>query len=341
MQEINRFKLGLFICGGVLLLVATLIFLGSLDAFRDKAYLMTLVSESVQGLERGSDVKHQGVPIGKVTDITIETTSNLIRIDMEINLSKIKVRHGDKNVLWSKAIPEDEYYESLKQRILEKGLRCKIAGSGITGSMYIEFEYQKDPQDNFLLQPGQFDEDGYFYVPSVPSVMTGLRYSVMNILEKLEAVDYQGLAERIETTFAHADTLICDPRFGKILDNLEVATKGLNDTMIDLRTTITSDRVQKLLDNSNQTMTAIRQLSDMVNSEIKKAEVGETTERARNTMEAFRESNAQFVETMVRIDNAVDALTELIQMLDNDPSSLIHGKSNTRKSKFAPHKREQ
>ncbi len=341
MQEINRFKLGLFICGGVLLLVATLIFLGSLDAFRDKAYLMTLVSESVQGLERGSDVKHQGVPIGKVTDITIETTSNLIRIDMEINLSKIKVRHGDKNVLWSKAIPEDEYYESLKQRILEKGLRCKIAGSGITGSMYIEFEYQKDPQDNFLLQPGQFDEDGYFYVPSVPSVMTGLRYSVMNILEKLEAVDYQGLAERIETTFAHADTLICDPRFGKILDNLEVATKGLNDTMTSLRTTITSDRVQKLLDNSNQTMTAIRQLSDMVNSEIKKAEVGETTERARNTMEAFRESNAQFVETMVRIDNAVDALTELIQMLDNDPSSLIHGKSNTRKSKFAPHKREQ
>ena len=58
-------------------------------------------------------------------------------------------------------------------------------------------------------------------------------------------------------------------------------------------------------------------------------------------MEAFRESNAQFVETMVRIDNAVDALTELIQMLDNDPSSLIHGKSNTRKRKFAPHKREQ
>ena len=75
-------------------------------------------------------------------------------------------------------------------------------------------------------------------------------------------------------------------------------------------------------------MDAVRQLSVAVEQELKDAELKQLSDKGQLTLDSIRSTSAQFKETMSRIDSAVDALTELIQMLDNDPSALVRGKKN-------------
>ena len=65
MIETNKFKLGLFVAGAVVLFIVAVSCMGLFDFLNDKAYLRTTVTESIQGLNTGSPVKLRGVPTRK------------------------------------------------------------------------------------------------------------------------------------------------------------------------------------------------------------------------------------------------------------------------------------
>ena len=328
MQNNSRYKLGLFVCLTILLLIAVLIFLGSLDRFYTKGHLVTFLSESVQGLTPGSEVKYQGVPVGSVKDITIEMESRLIRIDMEINLSKIRIPDEEQPGKYV-AISRDLFYKRLAESVRDKGLRCKLEAAGITGMKYIELDNVASAHEKAIeLPPGLLDDTDAFYIPGVPSLFSDLRTSVVNILAKLEALDYQALMQKAEQTLGHANKLLTDPKIYAILQKLDKASGELDDTMAALRKTLTPERVRDLLQHSKATMDAVRQLSVAVEQELKDAELKQLSDKGQLTLDSIRSTSVQFKETMSRIDSAVDALTELIQMLDNDPSALVRGKKN-------------
>lgn len=326
MQNSSRYKLGLFVCLTIVLLIAILILLGSLERFQTKGRLVTFIAESVQGLTPGSEVKYQGVPVGTVNDITIEMESRLIRVDMEINLSKIRIPNAG-NPGKYEAISPEAFYQRLDAGVKKKGLRCTLAPAGITGMKYIELDYVENAHDKQIsLPPGLKDDCDAFYIPSVPSLFSDLRSSVVNILAKLEALDYQGLMRKAEQTLAHADKLLTNPRIDSIMQKLEKASGELEGTMSGLKKSLTQERIQDLLKHSKATMAAVSQLSDVVEKELKDAELKRLSDKSQLTLDSIRSTSTQFKETMSRIDSAVEALTELIQMLDNDPSALIHGK---------------
>ncbi len=326
MKNNSRYKLGLFVCGTIILLIAVLIFLGSLDRFQAKGHLVTFLSESVQGLTPGSEVKYQGVPIGSVKDISIEMESRLIRIDMEINLSKIRVPDAAQPGRYI-SISRELFYQRLAKSVRDRGLCCKLEPAGITGMKYIELDYVASAYEKAIkLPPGLLDDPDAFYIPSVPSLFKDLRTSVVNILAKLEALDYQALMQKAEQTLAHANKLLTDPKIYSILQKLDKASGELDGTMAALRKTLTPERVRDLLQHSKATMDAVRQLSVAVEKELKEADLKQLSDKGQSTLDSIRSTSSQFKETMSRINSAVDALTELVQMLDDDPSALIRGK---------------
>ena len=143
MIETNKFKLGMFVTLAILLFVLSISFMGLFDSLiKPRAYMATFVEESVQGLNSGSAVKFRGVPIGKVSDITIIMKSQTIRIDMIIDLSKFKTQTG-KNLFSQSAITQQNFYEYLLAEI-DKGLRSRIEPDGITGVKYVEIDFFKD-----------------------------------------------------------------------------------------------------------------------------------------------------------------------------------------------------
>ena len=323
MQENNYYKLGLFVVGAFFLFFAGLICLGVMDQFKSKVFLMTQVSESVQGLSRGSSVRFQGVPIGKVTDISIEAGSRRVEITMEVNLASF---HSEPTAnVAGKTLSDREFYARLDKDILENGLRCRIEAEGITGMKYIEFSYEKHPT------PVEKDVFGFarnrnYYVPSEPSLLADLRSTFVSILNKLNSIDYKGVSDRVIATLDSADEFLNDPKIREILSNLSTASGAIVKTVNTLNSTVTEERVTKLLDDGEKTVRSIGDFADRLESELSDADLDETARKIRYTLDSLRITSDKFIQTMNRLDGGIDAAVELIQFLDSDPAALIRGK---------------
>ena len=84
------------------------------------------------------------------------------------------------------------FIEERIAKAVERGLRCRMELEGITGSKYVELNYDPDAPKSSI-DASQFAVDDP-YVPSLPSLISDLRGSVTSILAKLESIDYKGIS---------------------------------------------------------------------------------------------------------------------------------------------------
>lgn len=323
MNDNSKFKLGLFIVISAVIFFAGLVILGSLDQFKEKAYITTLVSESVQGLSVGSAVKYQGVPIGAVREIMIYPSGNVIRIDMVVNISKFKMQEPGHAPA---TVSVDEFEEGIA-RAVEKGLRCRLELEGITGGKYIELQFDKDAPPP-AIDAEQFALN-YTYVPSLPSLISDLRGSVTSILAKLESIDYKGISDRAEATLDSLNERLQSPKFDETLDNVNAMVVSARQSIDNLEKLTNSDvreRIETLTKNANIAATSVESLAKSVEQEIKAVEFAQIGENLRSFLATAIRTSKTLDETLFNVNNGVDALIELIQYIDSDPSALIQGK---------------
>ena len=323
MNDNSKFKLGLFIILATVVFFAALFILGTMDRFKEKAHISTLVSESVQGLSIGSAVKYQGVPIGNVCEIMIYPTDNVIRIDMEINISKFKVQQSGHAPV---TIPLEEFNEHVADAV-KKGLCCRMELEGITGGKYIELQMEKDatPPEYDILEFGL----GYTYVPSQPSLISDLRGSVTSILAKLESIDYKGISDRTNAVLDSINERVNSPKFDETIDNVNAMVNEARKSIENLENLTNSDirdKIDTISQNVNTAVTAVESLTKSVEVEIKAIEFGKIAENFRSFLSTAIRTSKTLDETLFNVDNGVDALIELIQYIDSDPASLIQGK---------------
>ena len=158
----NFFRIGVFVAGGVALLVLALLVFGGGQMFSRKIEMETYVKGSVQGIDVGTPVKFRGVLIGKVTKIAFAFTEyhlqetdglyNYVVLFMEIN------REVFPNMFTDDLTP-------LLAKSVEQGLRVRIEPQGITGLNYLDIDYF-DPTRFPALWPPWKPE--VYYVPSAP-----------------------------------------------------------------------------------------------------------------------------------------------------------------------------
>ena len=88
----QKVQVGIFlsICG--FLLLAVLVAVGGLQREETAAYTIEF-DESVSGLASGSDVRYRGVLVGRVTDIAVQP-NNRIRVGIDVRSNAIHIRPG-------------------------------------------------------------------------------------------------------------------------------------------------------------------------------------------------------------------------------------------------------
>ncbi len=323
MNDNSKFKLGLFIIFAAVIFFAALFILGTMDRFNEKAHISTLVSESVQGLSVGSSVKYQGVPIGTVCEIMIYPIDNVIRIDMEINITKFKVQQPGHPPV---TISIDGFNENIENAV-KKGLTCRMELEGITGGKYIELQMEKEPVQSKY----DVDEFGleYTYVPSQPSLISDLRGSVTSILTKLDSIDYKGISDRANATLDSVNERINSPKFDETLDNVNAmvtsARKSI-DNLEKLTNTDIREKIDTITVNVKDAVAAVESLTKSVEVEIKSIEFGKIAENFRSFLATAIRTSKTLDETLFNVDSGLDAIIELIQYIDSDPASLIQGK---------------
>lgn len=309
MIEANKYKLGVFVLTGIGLLIIGLFILGLSETLKPKINFMTYFNESVQGLETGSEVKFRGVTIGKVTRIAIRPDDNLIRVDMQALPSSIEpTRPGAKPV---------DFFNQLEKEV-KKGLRCRMELKGITGMKYVEMDYV-DPQKGNILKVSPPVES--LYIPSTPSLLSGLRSNVTLAIAKIANIDFERISKELASALNSANALLSDSKITEMINKADKVTSNLSRITQNFDNSFNSKRIETLSKNLENSLNSVKDFTKKAESELTKSDLP-------STAKSIREIKDELSITLEKMDKTLDAMTELINTIDQDPSSLIRGKQS-------------
>ncbi len=260
--QVHYFKIGLFVvfCGVVL--VAGLIGINA-DAIQGNAILMeTYLNESVQGLEVGSALMHRGVDIGRVQKITFVPAE----YPMDINSPEFD-RYGRYVMVVVAVDPQKIHgmgrdahlFKTMMRNQIQEGLRLKLTYQGITGLVLLQTEYG-DPNAPFLQPPWT---PKYFYVPSMPSLITSFTNAVDSVFQRLERIDFEGLASKLDASLDVIQQAVGEVQVARLRDSTLTLIGEIKQTNRQMRAFlehadgVTETKLPTALDQFTDTLSRI------------------------------------------------------------------------------------
>ncbi len=322
----TKFTVGLFITCGVIIAVLAIIWLGVSRIFEKGRYFATYFDESVQGLAIDSPVKYRGVPVGRVTHITVAPDSKLIEVIL-------KVESGQE---------------------IGRDVVAQLKLVGITGSMFIELDRLKEeepdrsPKLNF---PSNFP-----IIASKPGEISELLQGVDEVLQHIQTLDLAGISDRIKQTLDSINLMIADANMKKISQDLEKSLENINIMLNPNRWEGIINSVEEAGQSLNQVLGSALSDLDQLQATLGKVDriVSENEETLQLAIKDLRsaldqanrffnsgavlvedagESVYQLQENLHVIANnisrASDNLNQLIESLAENPSRLLFSKEPT------------
>ena len=96
--------------------------------------------------------------------------------------------------------------------------------------------------------------------------------------------------------------------------------------MDNLNGAMTEEKLTALIKEINQTVADIRRLAKNMDETVKDSKVPQTTRSFRNLSDSLTQSDSNFKATIQKLNEALDAMTDLIQYINDNPSSVLHGR---------------
>lgn len=189
------FRVGLVILSGLAMIAALIVWVGA-EAFRSAGRpFETYFAESVQGLEQGAPVRFRGVPIGRVTQISMaaaEYGGDATQLNVISNpaFQYVVVRFE----VFTDRIAAREIREL--NQMVQGGLRIRMSSQGITGVLYLEADFVDPTRFVPLTVPW---EPRFTVIPSVPSTLSQFQTAAERIMSRLEGANLPGLVENANT----------------------------------------------------------------------------------------------------------------------------------------------
>ena len=98
-------------------------------------------------------------------------------------------------------------------------------------------------------------------------------------------------------------------------------------TAVDtLNGSITPEKLNSLMTELDQTVKSIRELSAGLDKTVKNSKIPQTTASIRELSDSISASDASVKTTILKLNEALDAMTDLIQYINDNPSSVLHGR---------------
>ena len=155
MRRADKTKIGLFVVGAVILLVAGILIFGSGAFIKQSDKYIVFFDGSVKGLSVGAPVIFRGVKIGNVSSIDLiynnDTKNVLIPLVVDVGLSRVK------------GVPDKFGYPDYAE-LIQQGLRAKLEIQNfITGQLMLGLDfYPQDPEKMYRIA------NNYPELPALP-----------------------------------------------------------------------------------------------------------------------------------------------------------------------------
>lgn len=347
MIEVNKFKIGIFVLSGIAVLISVIFIFGGRDLFKDEVTLVTICDDSVQGLEKGSQVKFRGVPVGKVIEIAIRQHDSKIMIKMQIDPAAFIVPSelNDAETIVSSQKEQGSNLRNFIHQQLKKGLQARLEYSGITGFKYIELNYFNADKDKLLPEPGNL-KYGEIYIPTAPSMLSDAIQNISKSLENISKIKFDRISASLENTADKISKFIDDESVNNTIRNIEHITRKIDNNfsdeqiriiLADLQQTIGSlknitskvdnnvndNDIKKIVSNLQKTTDSLHDIVDKLNKEKTVTRGMSAVTQAGNAVSRSADS---LDSTLFKLSSTLDKLNILIELLNENPSALLRGK---------------
>lgn len=292
MQSKSRyFKLGIFILFTFAVTIVFLIILNRGSLFTKTVKVESYFDESVQGLDVGSAVKHRGVKIGFVEEITF------VRNEYNISPSEEQFFTYGRYVVVKMNIPNafkwmsGDTLEQTLERMVHDGLRVRLASQGLTGTAYVEVDYM-DVSSN---KPFELKwKPKYYYIPSAPSTITKLQQSMNKFLEKVEAADLNGIAKNIDKLIVTLTATIQGARIPEVSTEVIGLLAEVRKTNSELKSLLASPELKRSPKKLEDTLTALQTTVKRMDTVLmsNQGEVSQALENLRSATEDLKETSS-------------------------------------------------
>jgi ABC-type transporter Mla subunit MlaD len=316
----TAFRVGLFVIGGIAVLLALLFFLSG-AVLNPGTPFETYFSESVQGLDIGTSVKFRGVTIGKITDIGLvsaeyppgSTVTGERKVYQQVVVRfTIDPRKTGNNVNLDSAIAH--------------GLRVQIAPQGITGLAYLELTFVPPAQYPVQSVPWQPDSK---VIPSIPSTLTQVQDAVQQVISSLGKVDLGKMVDQVSSLMTVLNQELSTGNAHKALANANALLANLNSQVTQSNLPATTQAVRTLADGprTQQILAQLNQTTAQLNKVT--AELPALVAASQTTISQASETTADLQSQLIPILQDMKATTanlrELTSSLQRNPSSALLG----------------
>ncbi len=314
-------RLGIFVILSSMILVFIL-FLLIYPKLKGKGeiYIIDYKNKSVNGLNKGSEVKYQGVKVGKVDSIEVN------KADLSSILVFIELKNG---------FP------------VKKDMTATLQYAGITGLKYIEIEGGKT--ESIGLPPGSKINVGSGFGEKAENIVKNIDMAVKNInkligeknekkvelllenLKKSSGIVKSVLGDKKDTVSSAIDNIEkASDKITKIVNDLNVFTTKLNKLTEDLDMKKTSENFNRMVVNiserfsENELGRVLKSIDEMVqtsNTGIKKLDM------------SIQKIQSDFSRAMDNLKESLDNITKFTRDLAEDPTSLLIKKNRKRGKK--------
>jgi len=276
---------------------------------------VTYFNESVQGLDKDSPVKYRGVSVGRVHSISVAPDSKLVKVVLKIET----------------------------EMVLDTNMVAQLKSVGITGSVFIELD-QKKREEPDRSPPLSFPSE-FPIVASKPSELGEILRGIDDILNKIKALDLEGISAKIKSNLDTIETTIQEANvkgvsrkleasldqlqrildyehWDKILASTQATVQAANEFFVKGNATLTN--VESALSQARGVIAeneqAIREALKNVNRVIEK-----TASLATGADETFSHLRQNLLVSAQNLERASENLNRFLEILAEQPSQLILG----------------
>lgn len=224
--------------GKVLTQPKTFILYPNKQAIQDSQYteeheFLLLFSESIAGLEKGSQVEFRGIQLGVVEEVPFYTDAmtkelNILRYDIPV-LITIQPQRLKTGIDIVKLIKESQ----------KSGLRASLKTANfITGSMIVNLDFYSDQKNNAISS----EMYGYDTIKTVSNGLSQMQNKVMHILNNISDLPLNKTVTNLNESLRNSKELLASlnamansPEMKKFPKDMQALMKSLDETLNGLK----------------------------------------------------------------------------------------------------------
>ena len=287
-KRFSSFLLGLFVTGGFLILAMVLIWVGASKFFEKGKKYVSYFSESVQGLQKDSEVKFRGVKVGRVEDIFIAPDDRKVGVLMLVNL---RIDPTQKSV-------------------------AQLEITGITGVLFVNLVPRESIKD-YTPQEINFISE-YPVIPSQPSQIKQILAGVEEVIAIFKEIDAKGISQGAQDTFQEMKNFFGGEKTKRIITELEGSSANIKKISAKVNQDMAKGDFSKILGDAKGTFEGTRTLVDKAKKDLGYMMLPETLGKSRVAL-------GQIDALAEKLTRASETLNLLIERLYARPPDILFG----------------